>query len=172
MYTKIDLCSSALLKLGEAPILSFNDNNASAKLANTLYDTVIESLLVLHPWRFAIKRMNLIKNDVGEFQIPSDVLRVVKTNGEVIGDKIISKHPEISIDAIVRTEVEYFPSHFISVAAIKLAMEFCIPLLGDQNIFKMLVALYESELRAAKFIDSTLSVNNDINEFSLINARF
>ncbi len=172
MYTKIDLCSAALLKLGENPIASFNDNSASANLALTLYDNVLAGLLTLHPWRFAQKQYDLSKNLDNEFIIPSDILRILKTNGSVMGNKIISDLDEISVTGIVKVSAEFLPSHFASVLIIKLAMEFCIPLLGDQNIFKMLVALYESELRAAKFIDSTLSVNDEISDYSLISARF
>ncbi len=172
MFTKIDLCSAALLKLGENPIVSFNDQSAAANLANTLYDVTIDSLLASHPWRFAMKKFDLTKDVYEEFVIPADVLRILQSNGEVVGNKIISHYDEITITAIVKTDVEFFPSYFNSLAAIKLAMEFCIPLLGDQNIFKMLVALYESELRTAKFIDSTISTNSDISDFSLISARF
>lgn len=172
MLTKIDLCSFALLKLGEAPIQSLNETTVAAQLSRTLFDPIMEALLASHPWRFAHKRIDLIKNTDGNFQIPGNVLRVLKCNGEVIGDKIISNADKIAITAIVRTPVENYPSYFVSLAATKLAMEFCIPLVGDQNIFRMLVSLYESELRSSKFIDSTTSTNADIAEFSLISSRF
>lgn len=172
MLTKIDLCSFALLKLGESPIQSWTDNTASAQLSRTLFDPIIEALTASHPWRFAQKKIELTKNADGDFLIPSDVLRVLKCAGEIVGNRIVANGDATTINAIVRTPVECFPSYFVSLAATKLAMEFCIPLSGDQNVFRMLVALYESELRAAKFIDSTTSINSDIAEFSLISARF
>lgn len=172
MLTKIDLCSHALLKLGESPIQSMNDNTAAAQLGRTLFDPVIEALIASHPWRFATKKYELNKTNDGNFLIPADVLRVLKCRGEIVGNKIESPSDKIAISAIVRTPVENFPSYFVSLAATKLAMEFCIPLVGDQNIFRMLVALYESELRSAKFIDSTVSVNSDIADFSLISSRY
>ena len=67
---------------------------------------------------------------------------------------------------------ENFPSYFISVAATRLAMEFCIPLTGNQQVFRTLVSLYESELQTAKFIDSTTDSNTGVHDFSLINVRF
>jgi hypothetical protein len=72
----------------------------------------------------------------------------------------------------VKTEPEMFPGYFATLLATKLAMEFCIPLIGDANVFKMMTALYESEYQSAKFIDSASSNQSGINEFSLINARF
>lgn len=172
MLTKIDLCSYALLKIGEGPIQSLTDNSAAAQLGRTLFDPVIEALVASHPWRFATKKLDLTKTTDGDFVIPADVLRIIKCPGSVVGNKIISNGDTLSITAIVRTPVENFPSYFTSLAATKLAMEFCIPLVGDQSVFRMLAALYESELRAAKFIDSTVSVTNDISEFSLISSRF
>lgn len=172
MLTKIDLCSMALLKLGEEPIQSLTDDSATAQLARTLFDPVIDALIASHPWRFACKSFDLLRTLDGDFQVPAECIRILKCNGQIIGNKIIAHSDSISILATVRVPVESFPSYFVSLAATKLAMEFCIPLTGDQNVFRMLAALYETELQSAKFVDSTISVNRDIDNFSLINARF
>lgn len=172
MISKIDLCSYALLKIGEQPIQSLTDQTAAAQLSRTLFDPVADAMIACHPWRFATKELDLVKNTDGDFLIPGDVLRVIKCPGQIVGNKIISIEDSISITAIVRTPVENYPSYFVALVAAKLAMEFCIPLLGDQNTFRMLVALYEAELRTAKFIDGTTSAPFGISNFSLINARF
>ncbi len=172
MLTKIDLCSMALLKLGEKPVQSLNDDSVSSQLARTLFDPVIDALIAAHPWRFATKSFQLNKNSDGDFIIPAEILRILKCKGQVIGNKIVAPSSTISIVATTRVPVEAFPSYFAGLAATKLAMEFCIPLIGDQTVFRMLVALYESEFQSAKFVDSTTSISNDIDDFSLINARF
>lgn len=172
MLTKQDLCSMALLKLGERPISNITDDTTSAQLARTLFDPVVDSLLSIHPWRFALDNISLTKNSDGDFVIPSRVLRVLKTSGQIIGNQIISNSDTIDITAITRTTPDNFPSYFISLVATRLAMEFCIPLSGDQSVFRMLVALYETELQTAKFIDSTTSVPDCISDFALINSRF
>lgn len=172
MFTKIDLCSMALLKLGENPIQSLTDDSAPAKLSRTLFDTVMDSLMSMHPWHFAVQSINLVKNTDGNFLIPADVLRILKTPGNIMGNRIVADPDSITIIAVVRKTPDVYPSYFISVAATRLAMEFCMPLTGNQNIYRMLVALYESELQTAKFIDSTTSVPNGISDFSLISSRF
>ncbi len=172
MLTKIDLCSMALLKLGEKSIQSLLDDTPAAQLSRTLFDPVIDSLLAAHPWRFACKVFELTRNSDGDFLIPAECLRILKCKGEIIGNKIVADTETTSILAIVRVPVENFPSYFVSLAATKLAMEFCIPLIGEQTVFRMLAALYETEMQSAKFIDSTTSINSDIESFSLINARF
>ena len=67
---------------------------------------------------------------------------------------------------------ESYPSYFVSLAATKLAMDFCVPMTGDNTVFRMLAALYETEYASAKFIDSTTATAANIENFSLINTRF
>ena len=172
MLTKIDLCSMALLKLGENPIQSLSDDTAAAKLGRTLTDFVIDTLLAMHPWRFACRTYTLARDENGDFNIPSDVLRVIKTNGRIMEDKIVSDTDTLNITAIVRVSTDKFPSYFASLVATKLAVEFCMPLISDQTVFRTMVALYETELQTAKFVDSTTSVNSAMENFSLIDSRF
>jgi len=165
----------ALLKIGEKSIQSFNDDTATATLARTVFDSVTDALLSSHPWRFATKKYDLNKTTSGDFLIPTDVLRLISCSYpqyEINGNKIIAPGDKISVQTTVRVGVEYYPAYFVSVAATKLAMEFCIPLTDNQNAFNTLAALFESELRASKFIDSTMSNAQDIADFSLISARF
>jgi hypothetical protein len=89
-----------------------------------------------------------------------------------MGNKVISDANITTIVATVKTSPEQFPSYFSSLVSTRLAMEFCIPLLGDQTVFRMLVALYETELQNAKFIDSSTSSGDTIADFSLISSRF
>ena len=172
MFTKIDLCSMALLKLGEKPIQSWREDSAPAQLARTLFNPVVDSLLAMFPWRFATQNILINKNTDGDFIIPADVLRVLKCEGQIIGNKINNSADTIEILAILKTEPENFPGYFATLVASKLAMEFCIPLIGDTNVFKMMTALYESEYQSAKFIDSTTSKTSNIDDFSLIDSRF
>ena len=172
MFTKIDLCSMALLKLGEKPIQSWREDSASAQLSRTLFDSVTDTLLAMFPWRFATQTLILTKDSNGDFIIPANVLRILKCEGQIIGNKIITSGESLEVSAIVKTEPEDFPGYFATLVATKLAVEFCIPLIGDTNVFKMMTALYESEYQSAKFIDSTSSNQSNINSFSLINSRF
>ena len=172
MLTKIDLCSMALLKLGEKPIQSLTDDSVGAQLSRTLFEPVSDEVLSIHPWRFATSDITLTRNTDGDFLIPSDVLRVLSANGRIVGNRILSDCASATISAIVRVAPDLYPAYYVSLLATRLAMEFCVPLLGDQTIFRTLVALYETQLQTAKFIDSTTSVSNSINDFSLIDARF
>ena len=163
----------ALLKLGEKPIQSWHEDSVAAQLSRTLFDSTVDTLMAMFPWRFATKKMVLTKNTDGDFMIPNNVLRVLKCEGQIVGDRINTSGDTIEIVGIVKTQPEHFPNYFASLVATKLALEFCVPLLGDSNVFRMISALYESEYQSAKFIDSTTSTNqSNIDKFSLINSRF
>ena len=138
MFTKIDLCSMALLKLGEKPIQSWREDSASAQLARTLFEPTVNTLLSLFPWKFATKELVLNKTQDDDFLIPVDVLRVLKCNGQIIGDRIKASDNTIKISVVVKTEPEMFPGYFATLLATKLAVEFCIPLIGDASVFKMM----------------------------------
>jgi len=172
MFTKIDLCSMALLKLGEKPIQSLADDSAAAQLARTLFDPITDTLIASHPWRFATRVLELIKTSDDDFIIPSDVLRVLKCPGRIENGRIVADSDKINIVALTRIAPQEYPSYFVSLVATKLAMDFCVPMTGDHNVFRMLTALYETEFASAKFIDSTTTTSVSIENFSLINSRF
>ena len=172
MLTKIDICSMALLKLGEQPIQSLSDDTAPSQLARTLFDTVSDTLIASYPWRFATDTIELSRCPDGTFLIPPDALRILECPGKITGNKIIDSADVISITVLRRVAPEDMPTYFSSLLATKLAMEFCVPLIGDSNVFRMMVALYESEFQSAKFIDGTTASPQCIKDFSLINARF
>ena len=93
MFTKIDLCSMALLKLGEKPIQSLREDSATAQLARTLFDSTVNTLLSVFPWYFATQLISVNKNTDGDCVVPSNVLRVIKCEGQIIGNKIITSAP-------------------------------------------------------------------------------
>ena len=172
MHSKLDLCSMALLKLGEPPINSLSDNTPASQLSRTLFDSITDSMLALHPWNFATCEITLTKNSDGNFLVPANVLRILKTNGQLCGNRIYSDSDKINITAVTRIDCTEYPCYFASLVTTRLAMEFCIPLCGDTSIFRTLAALYESDLQSAKFTDSTSSVPQGIRDFSLLDSRF
>jgi hypothetical protein len=175
MLTKIDLCSQALLKIGENAIASFDDDTAASKIAKSLYDITIDVLISGHSWRFASKKYRLQKTEAGNFLIPAEILRITGCNCpnyEITGNRINANADEIEITATTRVAPEFFPPYFAAAAIAGLAAEFCIPLTGNQNTFALMNALCENELRNAKFIDSTTSAPQFIKNFSLLSARF
>lgn len=53
----VEICNSALAKLGAESITSLSDTTRRAVLCNRQYDKIRKKMLRMHPWNFAIKRV-------------------------------------------------------------------------------------------------------------------
>ena len=53
----VEICNKALLQLGEEPITLLTDNNKRAEKCNLIYDDIRDSLVSMHPWKFALRRV-------------------------------------------------------------------------------------------------------------------
>ncbi len=181
MFTNVDLCSRALLKLGERPISSFSDGSAAAMLASNLYSGVLNSLLVLHPWDFAKENSRIVysyRDDLGRAvcALPNDCLRVISVDEtkdyEIIGKNIHTGLATIHLNYIKQVSESDLPDYFASLMVLRLAMEFCLPLTENQTLYRTISVMFDSELKNAKYIDSSQSNDAQIHGFSLVNSRF
>ena len=93
----IEICNSALTKMGERNIVSLSDDLPQAKLCKTRYTYVINLVSSLHPWTCNLKRQTLAQDSsytkVYEFDysyvIPNDSLslwQVVDGDGDRVYD--------------------------------------------------------------------------------------
>lgn len=83
MATKIVIINRALTKLGSERLTSETDNNAESRAIEAVYDGVLENLLRIYRWSFAIRREKLPaltdKPAYGyqfQYQLPADCLRI------------------------------------------------------------------------------------------------
>src|ERR671919_2182106 len=82
--SSVELCSSALVKLGAQAISSFQDGTAEAEVASRLYTLVRDALLCAHPWSFATAQASLARltgDPVSDFAhayaLPQDLLKAL-----------------------------------------------------------------------------------------------
>ncbi len=57
--SQVALASRALIRIGAAPINSFEDDTAEAEIANILFDSAQDALLSSYPWSFATGQIAL-----------------------------------------------------------------------------------------------------------------
>lgn len=80
----VSICSNALLRLGDAPIASFDENNPRTQLVSNLYVQKRDAVLRAHTWNCAQKRVILSPeldspafDWAYQFQLPGDWLRTL-----------------------------------------------------------------------------------------------
>lgn len=77
----VALASRALIRIGAAPITSFNDGTAESEIAGALFGTTRDALLSAYLWSFASAQIRLTQLEIDPiadynyaFQLPSDFL--------------------------------------------------------------------------------------------------
>ena len=186
-YTKIDLCSRALVKLGANPIASFNEATAEAKVCTQLYEPTLESLLAAYPWRFALEKSELARLTTTPmadyqyaYQLPNDCVRVLsagnglKSQGlkyKIIGGTLHTDSDRVIISYIAKPDESAFPPFFSNALIARLAAELCLPLTESTNRTDYMYSRAEEEFKAAKLTDSQQDIPACFQDFSLIEVR-
>ena len=185
--TDIALCSRALIRLGAAPITSFNDGTAEAEIAGALYAPVRDALLSAYGWSFASGQAQLTRladPPAADYQyayaLPEDFLRALSagTGGRGRGLEYRLARSALHTDAedvllsyIFRPDEAEFPPYFDSILIARLSAEFCIPVTESTSRAEAMFRLAETEFSRARQTDAQQDTPGRIEDFSLIEAR-
>mgnify|MGYP003967019637 FL=1 len=186
-YTDIDIASNALLLIGESPIASFTEDTVAALIAANLYSSTFESLLTLHPWRFASTKATLSRLTAAPvnqwkyaYQLPADFLVAQhidegNDNYQIYADKLYSDNTTMVLDYTYKPDESFLPAYFTQLLELRLASVFAIPITESATRGEYYAGLAEKQLQRSKTIDSqsTPSIGPPALEGSrLINSRY
>jgi hypothetical protein len=185
--SSIELCSSALVKLGAERISSFEDGSAEARVASLLYPLARDALLSTHPWSFATRQAELAQLTTRPaatfayaYQLPNDYLKALSAGnsgrGRGLVFQILNRQLHTDAEAVVlsyvfRPSEGDFPAYFNAALVARLAAELCLPLTENSSRADRLSRLAEAELKVAKVVDSQQDTPPTVEDFSLIRAR-
>lgn len=173
--------------IGETPISSFTEDTVTALVASNLYETTYESLLSLHPWRFASTKLELSRLTASPtnqwkyaYQLPVDFLvaQHVDTgnqNYQIYTDKLYSDSPSMVLDYTYKPDESFLPAYFTELLKLRLASVFAIPITESATRGEYFAKLAEKQLQRAKTVDSqsTPSIAPEaLSGTRLINSRF
>ena len=92
MTSEVEICNLALDRIGGSEIQSLEDNTPEARLCQRVYPRIRDRMLQVHPWKFATKRVKLVKTSntpahtfTTEFQLPTDYLKMILFNDFFVG---------------------------------------------------------------------------------------
>jgi len=145
MSVDVDICNSALIKLGAERINALTDDNKRARLCQEQYTKIKNRVLRSHPWKFAIKRSKLspvsFTPEFGTenyFEQPLDCIRIVGAMADydtsktteyhysVEGRQIVSELDIINLKYITSNVLEaYFDEDFKEALSCALAHDLC-----------------------------------------------
>lgn len=166
--SKVQICNSALIKLGVEKISSLSETSKAAVLCNEQYDKIRKKVLREHIWDFALKRQNLSKLSTAplfdyeaQFQLPTDCIRPVSTQLGTQTDFVVEgKYLLINASTCkllyVRDEedVSYFDTYFEEALAYWIAADLAYPLRQDLGLSDRMFAKAEQEIARARSYDA------------------
>lgn len=152
MASKLSIISGAAVRLGEPPIISLDEDTKTAQAGSALYDTILDSTLSMHRWRFATGKIALSLlaqaplNDYSyAYQLPTNpavvtIIRVVPhMDYERFEDKIYcNAGGGISIDYIYRPAASMFPPYFVELMEVRMASAMALPVTGSRTLKQLM----------------------------------
>ena len=167
MATSIDICSNALILIGDSPIASFNDTGSGAQAAANLYSETYRQVLSEHPWSFATKEQQLSRlsaqpdDETGyryAFQLPSDMVRLWRlfpqSDYDIVGALLYSNETELIARYIYQVTETSLPPHMVKTIEYRMASDFAMLVTEDVQKAQYYDQKYLDMLTRAKSIDS------------------
>lgn len=166
MATKISICSTAAVLIGDEVISAIPGASRASKVCDQIYDNTVETLLALYPWKFAkaqealakLTAAPLFKEFKNAFQLPSGFQRVIRTenntNYRIHQNLLYSNEEAVNLEYSIIPDVGQFPVYFTRVVELRLAQYLATAVAEDNAKANNFKAEYELALSQAKSIDS------------------
>ena len=184
----LDVASNALFLMGADSISSFTASNAEAKVANALYEDIVQSSFASHRWRFATRQVTLTRLDTAPtgrwdaaYHIPSSVITVTAVTVNELPIKYDVYQNKIHCDAVSsdtvimdyvdRASESDWPSYFTTAVEFSLASSFAITLARDATLAQLMDTKAAQLFAKARNIDSQQQTTRKLNTSRFIAQR-
>lgn len=166
MATKISICSSASVLIGDEVISAIPGASTVSKVCDQIYDNTVNMELSSYPWKFAKAQASLAKLTAeplfkeykNAFQLPSGFQRVIRTeyrsDYRIHQNLLYSNQESVNLEYAFLPDVGQFPAYFSRVIELKLAQLLSLSVAEDNSKSETFRKEYEIALMKAKSIDS------------------
>lgn len=158
--TDIDICSNAIVRLGDAPISSFNQNDAARSCA-AIYPFVKLDVLTAYPWRCTMRKSDLLSRDASgptteykySYQLPTDRIGEVRKvfnskttpagnqphfqQYEIYGEKLLSSAEQILVDYQIDIIEAKMPGYLIELLVLATTAEVALADTDKQGLAEL-----------------------------------
>ena len=193
MASVVDICNGALNQLGATTILSLTEDSKNARLCNSRFTQVRDSVFRSHPWNCLQKRVELAADTTAPawgfsyaYTLPADCLRLLRildydSNYKVEGRKILSNTSSMKILYIGRiTDPNEYDELLRETLSAALGADIAFAVTSNNQTATNMYNLFQDKLRDARFVDSTegqnldqdLGMSDQIDASTFINSRF
>lgn len=148
--TDIDICSNALVRIGDSPISSFIESDAARSCA-AIYPFVKLDILTSYPWRVNMRKSDLLSRDQTgptteykySYQLPTDMIGTIRKafnskntpagpqphfqGYEIYGRKLYSNAEQVLVDYQIDVNEQTMPYYMIELLILATAAEIVLP---------------------------------------------
>ena len=193
MASTVDICNGALNQLGATTILSLTEDSKNARLCNSRFTQVRDSVFRSHPWNCLQKRIELAQDTTTPawgfkyaYTLPADCLRLLRildydSNYKVEGRKILSNTETMKILYVSRvTDPNEYDELLRETLSSALSADIAFAVTSNNTTSTNMYNLFQDKLKDARFVDSTegqnveqdLGMADVIDAGTFINSRF
>ena len=171
MPTDLSICNTALLMVNASQVNSFNDSTREAQMCEAFYETTKKDLLTKFSWSFSLFQEKLARTTNEplfdykyEFQLPTDYLRILKTDNygnlyRILKDKLFTDYIEVELLFQKDPGEEFYPPYFVRLLEFKMAELLSLSLVQDENMAQLFNRQYLLAMREARGTDSQNTPN-------------
>lgn len=183
----IALCSRALIRIGAAPITSFDDDSVEAEIAGALYEPVRDGLLSAYAWGFATAQEQLTQLETAPivdfqyaFALPNEFLRALSAGAGAKGrgvqyrihqGALHTNASDVVLTYIYNCAEEEWPPYFDQALIARLAAELTIPITESTSRAATMFDLAENDLKKARQIDAQQDTPAALEKFPLVDIK-
>ena len=193
MASTVEICNGALNQLGATTILSLTEDSKNARLCNSRFTQVRDSVFRSHPWNCLQKRVEIAADTTAPawgfsfaYTLPADCLRLLRildydSNYKVEGRKILSNTSSMKILYIGRiTDPNEYDELLRETLSAALSADIAFAVTSNNTTATNMYNLFQDKLKDARFVDSTegqnveqdLGMTDVIDAGTFINSRF
>jgi len=193
MASTVEICNGALNQLGATTILSLTEDSKNARLCNSRYTQVRDSVFRSHPWNCLQKRVEIAADTTAPawgfsyaYTLPADCLRLLRildydSNYKVEGRKILSNTSSMKILYVARiTDANEYDELLRETLSAALSADIAFAVTSNNTTATNMYNLFQDKLKDARFVDSTegqnveqdLGMTDVIDAGTFINSRF
>lgn len=182
MNDHVAVVNAALVKLGEKPITSMDDQVKAAELAKLRYDSIRQSALTMHTWHFAKDRLALTPLSsipafgfAYQFERPSQCLRILSTGGvpyKLEGSRILCDSNVLYLEFTKDvTNPQDWTIYFAEVVVALLAKELAWAITQSDSMKSDMNSEFDKTLKRAKYLNATEGGQTQISSELFFDAR-
>lgn len=187
MYTsEVEICSMALMLLGDNPISSLDELNDRARTCKRLWPMVLDDELAAHRWNCAKRRATLTRKPGSPefgwaywFELPADpfCLRVLEMEDpseefEVEDRTLLCDNSSAKVRFLARvTAVGKYSPGLVSALTARMSAELAMPITKKEKVVAAAWAAYNGKILSALAADGQEGSPETLTDTTLVDAR-